>query len=147
MSSEPTPPQGPPGGPTPPAWGAPPPAPPPPPPPAPPYPAQGYHGYPGYAQRPPPQRSDGRALVALLAGIAGVILGFLGLPGLVLGPIAYFLGKSSVRRIDESKGGLGGRSTAVAGWGVGIAATAIGAVASLAWLTFVLLATFGAPPV
>ena len=76
-----------------------------------------------------------------------MILGFLGLPGLVLGPIAYFLGKSSVRRIDEAKGALGGRSTAVAGWGAGVAATAIGAIASLAWFTFVLLATFGAPPV
>ena len=56
-------------------------------------------------------------------------------------------GKSAVRKIDESKGALGGRSTAVAGWAVGIAATAIGALSSLAWLTFFLLAQFGTPPV
>ena len=85
--------------------------------------------------------------MSLLAGISGVILGFLGLPGLVLGPIAYFMGKSAVRRIDESKGALGGRSTAVAGWAVGIAATAIGALSALGWLTFFLLALYGAPPV
>jgi hypothetical protein len=85
-------------------------------------------------------------LISLLSGILGVILGFLGIPGLVLGPIAYFTGKSAVRNIDESKGALGGRSTAVAGWAVGIAATAIGALATLGWLTFFLLVEYGSPP-
>jgi hypothetical protein len=65
----------------------------------------------------------------------------------VLGPVAYFLGKSSVRRIDASNGQLGGRSTAVAAWMIGVAATAFGAAAALAWLTFFLVATFGSPPV
>ena len=100
--------------------------------------------------RPPQQparQTEGKVLVSLLTGISGLVLGFLGLPGLVLGPIAYFTGKSAVRKIDESKGALGGRSTAVAGWAVGIAATAIGALSSLAWLTFFLLSQFGTPPV
>jgi len=100
-----------------------------------------------YAQPRPGARTEGKVLVSLLAVISGVILGFLGLPGLVLGPVAYFLGRSAVRNIDESKGALGGRSTAVAGWAVGVAATAIGALATLGWLTFFLLAVFGTPPV
>jgi hypothetical protein len=109
-------------------------------------PPPGYYGQPMYGQRPQPARSDNRALVALLAGIFGMLLFFLGLPGLVLGPIAYFLGKSSVSRIDGSNGQLGGRSTAVAAWIIGVAATAFGAAASLAWLTFILVSTFGTPP-
>ena len=105
-----------------------------------------YYGQPPYA---PPRRigrNDGRALVSLLAGIFGLLLAFLGLPGLVLGPIAYFVGKSSQRRIDESKGELSGRSTAVAGWVIGVLATAFGAIVTVAWLTVLLVATFGTPP-
>ena len=74
------------------------------------------------------------------------MLVFLGLPGLILGPIAYFLGKSAVNRIDASRGELGGRSTAVAAWMIGVAATAFGAAITLAWLTFLLVASFGTPP-
>ena len=98
------------------------------------------------AALPRPGRTDNRTLVSLLAGIVGLLLSFLGLPGLVLGPLAYFLGKSSVNRIQESKGELGGRSTAVAGWVMGVIATAIGAIASLVWLTVELVRVFGQPP-
>jgi hypothetical protein len=97
---------------------------------------------------PPPRagRSDNRALVSVMAGIFGLLLVFLGLPGLVLGPIAYFLGRSSVRRIQESNGQLGGRSTAVAGWVMGVVATALGAIVSLVALTWYLVQKFGLPP-
>ena len=95
---------------------------------------------------PRPGRTDNRALVSLLAGGFGVVLSFLGLPGLVLGPIAYFVGKSSVNRIEASKGELGGRSTAMAGWVLGVVATAVGAVFSLAALTWYLVVVFGTPP-
>ena len=69
-----------------------------------------------------------------------------GIPALVLGPIAYFLGKSSQGSIASSDGKLGGRSTASAASGIGIAATVIGAVAALAWLVLMLLGYFGPPP-
>ena len=98
------------------------------------------------AALPRPGRTDNRSLVSLLAGIFGLLLSFLGLPGLVLGPIAYFLGKSSVNRIQESKGELGGRSAAVAGWVMGVVATAIGAIVSLVLLTIGLVRVFGPPP-
>ena len=100
-----------------------------------------------YAPVARPARSDNRGVVALIVGIAGLVLVFLGLPGLILGPVAYFLGKSSINRIDASNGQLGGRSTAVAAWMIGVAATAFGAAATLAWLTFYLVTTFGSPPV
>ena len=84
--------------------------------------------------------------MSLLAGIFGVILSFLGLPGLVLGPIAYFLGRSSLNRIEASKGELGGRTTAVAGWVLGVIATALGAIFGLAALTWYLVVVYGPPP-
>jgi hypothetical protein len=83
----------------------------------------------------------------LLAGLFGLVLGLvLGLPGLVLGPLAYFVGKSSVSRIDASQGKLGGRSSAAAGWVMGIVATAIGAVVTLTWFIVYLVAVMGPPP-
>ena len=106
-----------------------------------------YYGQPAYPPPQQPGRTDSRALWALVVGIVGLLLVFLGLPGLILGPIGYFLGKSAVSRIDASNGKLGGRSTAVAAWMIGVAATAFGAAATLAWLTFILVSTFGSPPV
>ncbi|HYL08397.1 MAG TPA: hypothetical protein VEU76_07590 [Candidatus Udaeobacter sp.] len=85
-------------------------------------------------------------MISLLAGIAGLVIGLpLGIPGMVLGPFAYFLGKSAVGRIDESKGELGGRSTAVAGWVIGAIATALGALVTLVWF-IVLLVTVSNQP-
>ena len=80
----------------------------------------------------------------MLSAIMGLLLGLpLGIPGLVLGPVAYFLGKSAVDRIDTSKGSIGGRGAAVAGWVIGVVATAIGAAVTLAWLVVVLVAVSG----
>jgi hypothetical protein len=91
--------------------------------------------------------SDGKAIAALLAAIGGIVLGVpLGVPGLVLGPVAYFLGRSVVGHIDASNGAIGGRSTAVAAWVLGVVATAIGAVISLAWIVFFLYQIAGPPP-
>ena len=85
-------------------------------------------------------------MVSLLSGIAGLVLGLpLGLPGMVLGPFAYFLGKSAEGRINESKGELGGRSTAVAGWVIGAIATGIGSLVTLIWF-IVLLITLTSQP-
>jgi hypothetical protein len=97
---------------------------------------------------PPPQqragRTEARAIWSLLTAIIGLALGLvIGLPGLVLGPIAYFLGKSAISRIDSSTGELGGRGTAVAGWVMGVVAMAIGAVVTLVWFIVFLIAISG----
>jgi hypothetical protein len=85
--------------------------------------------------------TDGRAITSLIASILGILLGLpFGLPGLALGPLAYFLGRSAVARIDAEAGRSGGRGLAVAGSVLGVVATAIGAVVSLAWLVLLLVA-------
>ena len=123
---------------------------------------------PTYPPPQPPARRQGgdrNAAVSLSAGTFGIVLalaatfilvlGFamalpplavalgvaLSPPGMILGPIAYFVGKAAVRRIDESKGALGGRGTAVAGWVLGVIATAVAAVVTLVWIVVLLEAT------
>ena len=85
---------------------------------------------------------EGRVTASLIVAIAGILLGLpMGIPGMVLGTLAYFLGKSGVGRIDSSRGALGGRSVAVAGWVLGVAAMAIGSAVTLVWIVIVLVAT------
>ena len=101
-----------------------------------------YHPPPPY---PPPRLgkaapTDGRAITSLIASIFGIMLGLpFGLPGLALGPLGYFMGRSAISRIDETPGTAGGRSVAVMGWVLGVVATAIGAVISLVWLVLLLV--------
>jgi len=107
-----------------------------------------YYPPPSY---PPPayaraQRLETRAVVALVLAILGLVLGLpLGVPGLVFGPIAYFMGKSATGRIEASAGALGGRNLALTAWILGIVATAVGALVTLAWLVLMLLAISSTP--
>src|SRR6266851_4054622 len=98
-----------------------------------------YHPPPSY---PPPATSatqalDNRSAVALVLAVLGLV------PGLPLGPIAYFMGKSAVARIDASAGALEGRNFAMTAWILGIVATAAGAVVSLVWLVVILNSASG----
>src|ERR1700681_2387566 len=101
-----------------------------------------YHPPPAY---PPPAAgqaapTDGRAITSLVASIFGILLGLpFGLPGLALGPLGYFMGRSAIARIDGAPGTVGGRSAAVLGWVLGVVATAVGAVVSLIWLVLLLV--------
>ncbi len=72
--------------------------------------------------------------------IAGIVLLFpsFGVLALVLGAMAYFLGRPSIRRIEASQGQLGGHSTARAAVVLGVAVCALGA----AWLLFWLVLLF-----
>ena len=79
--------------------------------------------------------TDGKAMSALVFGILGLVFALpLGLPGLIAGPIAYFLGKGAKQRIAESNGSLSGAGAANAGRILGIVATAAGAVVTLLYL-------------
>jgi hypothetical protein len=101
-----------------------------------------YHPPPSY---PPPAYSgrgalDNGAAIALAMAVVGLILGLpLGVPGLIFGPIAYFMGKSAASRIAASAGALSGRNIAMTAWVLGIIATAAGAVVSLVWLIIFLV--------
>src|SRR5260370_23685398 len=84
--------------------------------------------YPPPPSYPPPASSatpalDNRSAIALVLAVLGLVLGLpLGVPGLVLGPIAYFMGKSALTRIDASAGALDGRNFAMTAWILGIVA-------------------------
>ena len=84
---------------------------------------------------------DGKATAAMALAIVGIVFGLpFGLPGMVLGPIAYFMGRSAQARIDASGATIGGRGQAQAGWILGAVATGIGCVASLIYLVVLLMA-------
>ena len=85
-------------------------------------------------------------MVSVIVGIMGILFGLLtGVVGLVLGPTAYFLGKSAVSRIDNSEGNLGGRGPAMVGWVTGVVATTVGALVTLLWFVVFLVLVSSAP--
>jgi len=116
----------------------------------------------------PAGRSEARTIVSLLLGIFGLLLSMtggllallafftmngdllnallLGFPAMLMGVVAYFLGRSAIARIKESPATLGGRPTAVAGWVIGAVTTAVGATVTLVWIVLFLIANFGPPP-
>jgi hypothetical protein len=120
----------------------------------------------------PPQapgaRTEGRSVLSLLLAVFGLLLAMtggliallafvtdngdllnallLGFPAMILGAIAYFLGRSGAARVTESPSTRGGRATAVAGWVIGTISTAAGAVVTLTWIVLVLLANNPPPP-
>jgi hypothetical protein len=107
-----------------------------------------YHPPPPY---PPPvqttqQVTDGRAAASLVLGILGLIFSIpLGLPGMVAGPTAYFLGKNARARIAESKGQLGGEGAANLGRILGVIATVVGCLFGLLWLIVIFNALLDLP--
>jgi hypothetical protein len=128
-----------------------------------------YYPRPMYPAPPAPAgRSEARTVLSLLLAIVGLLLTMTGallavlafftengdllnalllaFPAMIIGVIAYFLGKSAIARIKESPATLGGRPTAVAGWVIGAVTTALGATVTLVWIVLFLIANFGPPP-
>ena len=85
--------------------------------------------------------------MSLAVAAIAIALGLpFGVPGLVLGPVAYFTGKAAISHVDGAQGAVGGRGLAAAGWVLGVVATAIGAVVSLVWLVVLLVYVSGPTP-
>ena len=98
-----------------------------------------YHPPPAYPPPPTAAGTDTKAVASLVFAILGLIFALpLGLPGLIAGPIAYFLGKGARLRIAESGGTLAGAGTANAGRILGVVTTAVGAVVTLLWFIVIL---------
>jgi hypothetical protein len=99
-----------------------------------------YHPPPNY---PPPaaqtgQVTDGHAAASVVFAVLGFVFAIpLGLPGMIAGPIAYFLGKSARTRIAESNGALGGEGAANIGRILGIVTFTVGCVVTFLWLLVV----------
>jgi hypothetical protein len=116
----------------------------------------------------PAARTEGRSVAALLLGVLGLLMAMtggliallafvtangdllnallFGFPAMIVGAIAYFLGRSGVARVAESPSTRGGRATAVAGWVIGVISTAVGAIVTLTWIVLLLIANYGPPP-
>ena len=94
--------------------------------PAPPPPG-GHEQSPGIAGASP--RVDGLAYAALVTGILSLVLSviFIGLPGLLLGPVAAIMGFISRRRVKASPGTLRGGDIALIGLILGVIGFAVGA--------------------
>ena len=105
-----------------------------------------YHPPPAYPPPPTAAGTDTKAVASLVFAILGLIFALpLGLPGLIAGPIAYFLGKGARERIAESGGTLAGAGTANAGRILGVVTTAVGAVVTLLWFIVILNALNDVP--
>jgi hypothetical protein len=99
-------------------------------------------------------RTDGMAIAALVVGvIAPVAALFDGVPGVIMGSVAVFLGLSSRRRINRSGGQLQGGGLALAGWIVGLCGIVLGVLIAILFLGLFLAmqststGTGGPPPV
>ncbi|MEZ5094085.1 DUF4190 domain-containing protein [Nocardioides sp.] len=91
-----------------------------------PYPPQPVYGYPGYGYPAMPQApSHPRATPAMVTGIVGLVLGFICGLGFLVSPVAWVLGVSARRAIDDSNGAYSGRDQATAGMVMGIIGTVI----------------------
>ena len=85
---------------------------------------------------PLPKPVEGRAIAALICGIAAPLGAFLlfGVSGVILGAVALGLGLSARSRIKRSGGVLGGGGMALAGWILGV----VGLLIGLVWGVFLL---------
>jgi hypothetical protein len=88
--------------------------------------------YPYPAARP----TDGMAIAALVVGLISPFAAmFYGLPGVIFGSVAVFLGLRARSRIKRSGGTLAGGGMALAGWIVGVGAIVVGTL----WFLFLLM--------
>lgn len=94
--------------------------------------------YPPPSYPPPPTQSRGsdpKAVASVVFAILGLVFALpLGLPGMIAGPIAYFLGSGARTRILEAGGARGGIGVANTGRILGVITMVVGAVVTFLWL-------------
>ena len=119
---------------------------PPPPPPGafqPPPPGYGPPGYSQVASTPTDQLAIWSLVLAAL-GLLGICA--CGVGGIILGPVAFFMGGSALRRIRGSGGAVGGDTLAAIGrWG-GLAVAVLGVLTLLGFIGLVAAGNFPGPP-
>ena len=82
---------------------------------------------------PAARRTEGKAIAALVIGLLSPFAAmFYGLPGVIFGSVAVFLGLRARSRIKRSGGTLAGGGMALAGWIVGVCAIVVGTL----WFLF-----------
>ena len=80
------------------------------------------------------------AIASLVIGIIAAVGVFCyGIPAVILGPVALFLGLRARKRIKASAGVIGGGGLAMAGWITGLVAACIGALILIAFVGFIVL--------
>lgn len=94
-------------------------------------PGQPYGGPPGQPFHQGPPQATTKSVVALVLGIAGLLL-----CGGLLGPAAIIVGHKALREIDSSNGRLGGRRMALAGLILGYIAVAFAVIVLIGVFTF-----------
>ena len=101
------------------------------------------YGQPGYGYPAAPPPTDGRATAAMVVGIVSLVLACGYGVGLLGSPVAWYLGKSSMNRIDASGGALGGRGMAQAGFILGIIGTVLLVLLVIGIVALVAIGTSG----
>jgi hypothetical protein len=97
------------------------------------------YGQPPYGQAPmgyPPDHP--RATTVLVLGILGLVVCG------IIAPFAWVMGRSTLAEIDSSRGALGGRGAANAGYILGIVGTVLLGLAALMVILFAGIAVLGA---
>jgi hypothetical protein len=100
---------------------------------------------PAYGQMPfrPAPPTEGLAVAAMVIGIAGLAGACMYGIGTLISPVALFLGRSSMKKIDASQGQLGGRGMAQAGFIMGIIGTVLLMLTIVAISAFIAIGVSG----
>lgn len=90
-----------------------------------------------------PRPNDSYSTAALVVGILSLVgISCYGVPSVILGPIAIYLGLHSRSRIRASGGVLGGEGMATAGWITGLVGLVLGGLFLLFFVGFFGFAIF-----
>jgi hypothetical protein len=80
------------------------------------------------------------AIASLVIGIIAAVGVFCyGVPAVILGPVALFLGLRARTKIRASGGAIGGGGLAMAGWITGLVAACLGALILVVFIGFIVL--------